>query len=375
MGQNFSWAELNREYDDDEQETSTTKTELFAIATRSKAKAKPRRPSTACSSSRSVPILERIWIDFEPGTQIDQAYPVEKRINTLLRHGELLREEDGAIEFWRQKDDLQNKFEYSQCWSDDVWKNKMAGGGGNDKRFQYCTDPSGQEILFLRALQGHSGRNFIDPSRQDNVLILNDFFEYIYHIGCAVNLHSITKSGLIPGGQKTSRDRQTVFFTAVNPMHENHQDLIELDLTTPRLLSYKQKWKVHQDTVYRVDIQHAQRKGLKFCQRRSNAVILHDTLPAYCFSKAIVMKSEEVTYQNAYVSPRPPPTISNKTYWTCNLDSDIARSSNDIQRIELKPNTQFSSTVKPVTRWRKESLERTKFDRIHKTLRSDTRTC
>ena len=31
-----------------------------------------------------------------------------KRINTLLRHGELPREEDGAIEFWRLKDDLQN---------------------------------------------------------------------------------------------------------------------------------------------------------------------------------------------------------------------------------------------------------------------------
>ena len=31
----------------------------------------------------------------------------------------------------------------------------MAGGGGNKKKFQYCTDPSGQEILYLRALPGH----------------------------------------------------------------------------------------------------------------------------------------------------------------------------------------------------------------------------
>ena len=214
---------IDKEYDDNEQETSTTKTEVFAFASRSKAKAKPRRPSTACSSSRTVPILERTWIDIEPGAQFDQAYPVAKRLNTLLRHGELTREEDGAIEFWRLKDDLQNKFEYSQYWSDDVWKSKMAGGGGNNKRFQYCTDPSGQEILYLRALQGHSGRNPIDPSLQDNVLIPNNFFEYIYHIGCAVNLHSITNSGLIAGGQNSSRDRQTVFFTAVNPMHKNHK--------------------------------------------------------------------------------------------------------------------------------------------------------
>ena len=113
----------------------------------------------------------------------------------------------------------------------------MAGGGGNKKIFQYCIDSSGQEILFLRALQGHSGRNPIDPTLQDNVLIPNNLFEYIYHIGCAVSSHSITNSGLIPGGHKSSRDRQTVFFTAVNPMHDNHQDPIERDFTKPRLAS------------------------------------------------------------------------------------------------------------------------------------------
>ena len=63
----------------------------------------------------------------------------------------------------------------------------MMAGGGNETIFQYCGDPPGQEILYLRALQGHSGRNPIDPSLQDNVLIPNDFFEYIYHIGCALH--------------------------------------------------------------------------------------------------------------------------------------------------------------------------------------------
>ena len=76
---------IDKEDDDNEQETSETKTETFALktevcafASRSKAKAKPRRPTSACSSTRSVPIRERIWIDIEAGGQFDQAYPVAK---------------------------------------------------------------------------------------------------------------------------------------------------------------------------------------------------------------------------------------------------------------------------------------------------------
>ena len=86
----------------------------------------------------------------------------------------------------------------------------MAKSGGNKKRFQYCTDASG-EILYLRALQGQSGRNLSDPSLQDNALIPNDFFEYIYYVGCAINLHSIINSEWIQGEQNLSK-RQTVFF-------------------------------------------------------------------------------------------------------------------------------------------------------------------
>ena len=83
------------------------------------------------------------------------------------------------------------------------------------KDIQYCTDPSGQEILYLRALQGHSGRNPIDPTLQDNVLILGNFFEYIYHIGCAINLHPITNSGLMAERTKFKQgktDRTSILY-------------------------------------------------------------------------------------------------------------------------------------------------------------------
>ena len=49
-----------------------------------------------------------------------------------------------------------------------------------------------------------------------NVVIPSNFFQNIYHVGCAINLHSIINSGLIPGGQSLI-NRQTVFFLFVDP--------------------------------------------------------------------------------------------------------------------------------------------------------------
>ena len=56
----------------------------------------------------------------------------------------------------------------------------------------------------------HSGRSVTDPSLQDNVLIPNDLFEYICHIGCAINWHSIMNSRLIPGGQNFDQKTDSI---------------------------------------------------------------------------------------------------------------------------------------------------------------------
>ena len=42
---------------------------------------------------------------------------------------------------------------------------------------------------------------------QDNVLIPEDFAEYIYHIGNVTDMHSITNSGPIPGGKRVRKER------------------------------------------------------------------------------------------------------------------------------------------------------------------------
>ena len=193
------------------------------------------------------------------------------------------------------------------------WKKIMAGGG-NKKRYQYCTDSSGA-IVYCRAIQGHSGRSLIDRALHGNIVIPSDFFQYIYHVGCAINLHSIIDSGLILGGQNLS-NWQTVFFLLVDPMDKNHKDLDTIDLRAPRHAQYMHRgWKKHQNTVYWVDINLALKKGLKFYQTRSNAIILYETLPADYIPKVVRMETGEVIFEKVYASPRFPPMISLKRDW------------------------------------------------------------
>ena len=104
-------------------------------------------------------------------------------------------------------------------------------------------------------------------------------------------------------------------------------------------------WKKHKNTVYWVDINLALRKGLKFYQTRWNAIILHETLPAYCVPKVVRMETGEVIYEKVYASPRPPPKISLKHDWMKEFGSEVAQQaegqvvqqSNNSQSNQLNP--------------------------------------
>ena len=96
-------------------------------------------------------------------------------------------------------------------------------------------------------------------------------------------------------------------------MDKSHKDPDVIDLSVPRHAQYLQNaWKRHQDSVYWVDINLDIKKRLTFYQTRSNAIILQETLPAYCIPKDVRMETGEGTYEKVYMSPRPLPKISLK---------------------------------------------------------------
>ena len=140
-------------------------------------------------------------------------------------------------------------------------------------------------------------------------------------------------------------------------MDKEHKDPDTIDLEAPRLAQYMHKaWKKHQNTVYWVDINLALKKGLQFYQTRSNAIILHETLPAYCIPKVVRMETGEVIYEKVYASPRPPPKISLKQDWMKELGSEVARQpegevarqSKSSQPTQPNPNPDHDRTVRPV---------------------------
>ena len=294
----------------DPQEEEDVPTSSGVVAARSKAKAKPQpRESTGATT---IPLSERVWIDIEPSKQDLESYNLSKKVINLLRHNQKLhREEDGAIQFYKIKFHLRDHHLQIQNWSDDRWIACLAAGGGSKRRYQYCSDYLGS-IIYLRALQGHSGGNLIDLTLQDNVLIGPGIFPYSYHVGSNFNLHSIINNGLVPGGQNLSR-RHSVFFLPVDPRKEDHKDPEYNDYSVPRLARYLQNaWKRHQDTVFWIDIDLGIREGLMFYQTRSNAIILQGTLPANCIVRAERLRNGEKLYERQYLSPRPPPKISLK---------------------------------------------------------------
>ena len=88
------------------------------------------------------------------------------------------------------------------------------------------------------------------------------------------------------------------------------------DVTKPRGVLYRTKWKVYQNAVYWISLKSAQDRGLAFWQTNSNAVILAKTVPADCVEKTwYIPKLKKFCIQKIHLSPRLPRRIIFKSAW------------------------------------------------------------
>ena len=154
--------------------------------------------------------------------------------------------------------------------------------------------------MYVRAIQGHTGATLTAPELMGHAAIPYKWKEFLFHRGCSCNVTSILTSGLIAGGRESKEGRQTVFFTPLNPFGYNPDKAGPSDdLSKPRKVHHYSKWKTRQDAVCWINLARAQDKGLQFWQTRSNAVIVHNSVPTDCIFKVISQRGERTLFQRA----------------------------------------------------------------------------
>ena len=121
----------------------------------------------------------------------------------------------------------------------------MAGGGGHKKDFNTVLTRQDKKFFISELFK-----------------VIQDAIPLILHYRTMCQFRTISSSTFITwdvqsvytpssiridtGRKNLGKERQTVFFTAVNPLNKKHKDPYDIDLTAPRLAWYKQKaWKRH----------------------------------------------------------------------------------------------------------------------------------
>ena len=181
--------------------------------------------------------------------------------------------------------------------------------------------------MYVRAIQGHTGATLTAPELMGHAAIPYKWKEFLFHRGCSCNVTSILTSGLIAGGRESKEGRQTVFFTPLNPFGYNPDKAGPSDdLSKPRKVHHYSKWKTRQDAVCWINLARAQDKGLQFWQTRSNAVIVHNSVPTDCIFKVISQRGERTLFQRLS-TPRPAPKIVLKSARQPQQQQDTSESS------------------------------------------------
>ena len=209
----------------------------------------------------------------------------------VRRYDQDERETDGAVHWNSMVPKLRKALQKSggRKFSDTHWLQHIYQGS-NKLRFQCCMNSKNSLCIFV-SFQGPTGGNLIAPELMGQVAIPYKWKEFLFHRGFSFNVTSILTSGLIAGGRKNKEGRQTIFFTPLNPFgYDPDEEEPGEELSKPRKVHNHSAWKKTQDAVNWVSLARAQDPGLRFQQTKSNAAIVHNSVPADCIYKAVTQK-------------------------------------------------------------------------------------
>ena len=234
-------------------------------------------------------IHQRIWDDL-PANEYSRGYSWETQVSNfvskLVRHEHSReRETEGAIHWTiicpkliiRFHKDGGSSFTDRDCLNF-IWI------GSNKTRFQYCQNFC-NTLLHLRAIQGHTGE-IMSPEMLGHVLILHNWKEFAFHLGCSFNLSSMLDAGLIAGGQESRETRHTVFFTPLDHGVLKKKNNIVMILRD-RENSLQNRIAALTKRCFLDSFWESTRKGIAFWQTKSHVIITDSTVPPDCIERVI----------------------------------------------------------------------------------------
>ena len=225
-------------------------------------------------------------------------------------------------------------------------KSTMARGR-HKKRYQYCTDSSG-EILYLRALQGHSRRKLVDPWSQDNV-INPERFHRVHLSRWICNQFTFHQQFRIDTGKSKFQQTTDNILLPVDPMNKEHKDPETIDLKAPAtctIHAYSLEERSKHCVLGRYQTCSKERIKIPSGRDRTPS-FLYNTLPAYCIPKVVRIETGERIHEKVYESPRPHPKISLRHDWMKELGSEVARQAEGSQPTQPNRNP-IKRTGRPV---------------------------
>ena len=180
-----------------------------------------------------------------------------------------------------------------------------------------------------------------------------------------MSLWSLTQDSLLEDEKGKKEDSPSA---SLKPVGDNPDEELSDDLSKLRKIHCHSTWKNTQDAAYWINFVRAQDKGLRFWQTRSQAEIVHNSVPTDCIDKVIPQKGERTLFERLS-TPRPAPKIVIKSAWQSqqqqqphqqqqDSESGCTRTRKLVRRVQREEREDQWNTKENPEPWRERKLER-----------------
>ena len=131
-----------------------------------------------------------------------------------------------------------------------------------------------------------------------NTLIPYNWKEFILHRGSTFNQFSVTQTGLVAGGKasKGNKPFSSRILIHSEVMHTKKKNQVKT-VQNPRKVHFRSYWRRGQKAEDWTRLSRAQDHGLEFCQTKSSAIIVYQSVPNHCIERVVSENGGRILFQ------------------------------------------------------------------------------